>query len=79
MKDGENINLVDAFTPKDKKRVKITDLKFYISGGEGMTKKVTLKMTLELTRKSGVPASLVRASKLQIQSTFSETLFTYQN
>lgn len=72
-------NLVDAFTPLDEnKRVKITDLAFYVSGSETTNKKVTLKMTLELTRKSGVPASLVRASKLEIQSTFSDSIFTYQ-
>lgn len=78
-KNGTYINLVDAFTPWDEnKRVKITDLAFYVSGNETTSKKVTLKMTLELTRKSGVPVSLVRASKLEIQSTFSDSIFTYQ-
>ncbi|PID84600.1 hypothetical protein CSB09_00055 [Candidatus Gracilibacteria bacterium] len=78
--DGStSYNLVDSFTPDEQeKRVKITNLAFYISGDDNTSKKVTLKMTLELTRKSGIPASLVRATKLEIQSTFSDSILTYQ-
>ncbi len=45
-------NLVDSFRKEeDQKRVKISDLKFYITGDKednGTARKVTLKMTLEL-------------------------------
>ena len=54
-KDG--FNLVDSFVPKDEnKRVKIEDMKFYISG-DGVTteKKVTLVFTLVLMPRIGVP------------------------
>lgn len=74
--ESDNIvNLVDAFMPEDKKRVRITDLKFYISGGDDDAKKVTLKMTLELMARGGVPPSLVRASKMELQTTFSERIY----
>ncbi len=66
-------NLVDSFIPEEtRKRVKIQDLKFYISGWEFTTKKVTLVMTLILMPRVGVPASMVENTKLQIQTTISE-------
>lgn len=44
-------NLVDAFLQdEDSKRVKISDLKFYISGGDHDTHKVTLRMTVQLNQ-----------------------------
>ncbi len=46
---SDGYNLVDSFQIEDsKKRVRIRDLKFYISGEENDARKVTLKMTLEL-------------------------------
>ena len=66
-------NLVDSFVPEEpKKRVKITELKFYISWGESTTKKVTLVMTLALMPRIGVPASMIENTKLHIQTTISE-------
>jgi type II secretory pathway pseudopilin PulG len=72
--NGEDwYNLVDSFVPEEsKKRVKITDLRFYISGWESTTKKVTLVMTLALMPRIGVPASMIENTKLQIQTTISE-------
>lgn len=66
-------NLVDSFVPEEsKKRVKVQDLKFYVSGWEFTTKKVTLVMTLSLMPRIGVPLSLTESSKIQIQTTISE-------
>jgi type II secretory pathway pseudopilin PulG len=66
-------NLVDSFIPEEsRKRVKVQDLKFYISGWEFTTKKVTLVMTLTLMPRIGVPASMVENTKLHIQTTISE-------
>lgn len=70
---GDYYNLVDSFiSEEEKKRVKIEDLKFYISGGEFTTRKVTLVMRLGLMPRVGVPASMVTTTKLQIQTTISE-------
>ena len=69
-------NLVDSFrADDDQKRIKISDLSFYITGDDTNAPKVTLKMTLELMPRAGVPASLSRATKLEIQSTFSERFY----
>ncbi len=69
-------NLVDSFRVRDEeKRVKITDLGLYVTGDVHQTPKVTLKMTLELMPRAGVPPSLVRATKLEIQTTFSERFY----
>jgi prepilin-type N-terminal cleavage/methylation domain-containing protein len=66
-------NLVDSFIPEeDKKRVKIENLRFYISWDDFTTKKVTLVMTLALMPRIGVPASMVENTKLHIQTTMSE-------
>lgn len=66
-------NLVDAFIEGDnKKRVRITDLQFYIFGDENSAKKVTLNMELGLMPRDGVPRSLVNTSTMHIQTTFSE-------
>lgn len=66
-------NLVDSFrSEENRKRVKISDLKFYVSGGDHDMKKVTLKMTLQLMARDGVPASLIGNTKMEIQTTFSE-------
>lgn len=76
--NGEFYNLVDSFRADESaKRVKVTDAKFFISGDERTAQKVTLKMTLELMPRAGVPPSLVRATKLEIQSTFSERNYTH--
>jgi len=67
---------VDSFrADDDHKRIKISDLSFYITGDDTNAPKVTLKMTLELMPRAGVPASLSRATKLEIQSTFSERFY----
>ncbi len=69
----EYYNLVDSFVPEEsKKRVKITDFRFYISGWESTTKKVTLTMTLALMPRIWVPASMIENTKLHIQTTISE-------
>lgn len=74
---SKGYNLVDGFREDEaKKRIKITDLKFYISGTDaGAVPKVTLKMTLELMPRGGVPPSLVRATKLELQTTFSHRFY----
>lgn len=70
-------NLVDSFIPEEeKKRVKIEDMKFYISG-DGVTteKKVTLVFTLALMPRVGVPASMIGQTRLHVQTTISERFF----
>ena len=70
-------DLVDSFrSEQESKRVKITDLKFYVTGGDQDANKVTLKMTLELTARAGVPPSLIRSTKMEVQTTFSERPYT---
>ena len=77
--NDEYYNLVDAFRSDEKsKRVKITDLRFFVTGDDHNTHKVTLKMTLELMRRDGVPPSLVRATKMEVQTTFSERPYKIQ-
>lgn len=71
--NGNAYNLVDAFRADEKdKRVRITDLKFYITGGPNDANKVTLRMTLELAPRVGVGDKLIGATKMEIQTTFSE-------
>lgn len=66
-------NLADSFRQnEDAKRVKITDLNFYVSGGDDDAKKITLKMTVQLVPRVGISAELANSSKLDIQTTFSE-------
>ena len=77
--NNEYYNLVDAFRSDEKsKRVKITDLRFFVTGDDYNTRKATLKMTLELMRRDGVPPSLVRATKMEVQTTFSERPYKIQ-
>lgn len=74
--DYNYFNLVDSFRENEnEKRVKINDLKFEISGWENDVKKVTLKMTVSLTKKSWVPNSLINGSKMEIQTTISERFY----
>ncbi len=70
-------NLVDSFIPEEeKKRVKIEDLKFYISGDGNITeKKVTLVFTLVLMPRIGIPAWLIADTRLHIGTTISERFF----
>ena len=70
-------NLVDSFIPKDEeKRVKIEDLKFYISGdGLSTEKKVTLVFTLALMPRVGLPPALISDTRLHVQTTISERFF----
>ena len=66
-------NLVDSFTPDEsRKRVKITGLRFYVSGGEGTAHKVLLSMDLALIPRSGISANLASTTTLHIQTTISE-------
>ena len=76
-KDWTNAyNLVDSFIPEEsKKRVKIEDFRFYISGNEYTSKKVMMNFTLSLMPRIGVPESIVNTTKLQIQTTISERIF----
>lgn len=78
LSDGStnHYNLVDSFREDEsRKRVKISDLQFSLAGSEDSVKKLTIKMTLELTKKSWVPDSLIRASKMQVQTTISSEKF----
>ena len=70
-------NLVDSFVPEEeKKRVKIEDLKFYISGdGLSTEKKVTLVFTLALMPRVGLPPALISDTRLHVQTTISERFF----
>ncbi len=70
-------NLVDSFIPEEeKKRVKIENLNFYISGdGNTTEKKVTLVFTLVLMPRIGIPAWLIADTRLHIETTISERFF----
>lgn len=76
-KDWANAyNLADSFIPEEeKKRVKVEDLRFYISGDEHTSKKVTMNFTLSLLPRIGVPESIINTTKLRIQTTISERIF----
>ena len=73
-----SMNLVDSFIPDElKKRVKLTNMRFYISGdGIKTEKKVTLVFSLRLMSRPGVPPSLVSETEQHIQTTISERYFT---
>ena len=67
-------NLVDSFTvDESKKRVKIEDLKFYVSGDSITTsQKVMLKFDLSLIPRIGISQNIANGTKLHIQTTVSE-------
>lgn len=67
-------NLVDSFNPDEsRKRVKIEDLKFYVSGDSiNTSRKVLLNFTLSLMPRNGISPNLVSTTKLHIQTTISE-------
>lgn len=72
-KGSEYINLADFFIPEEsKKRIKIQNLKFYISGQNKWGKKVTLKMQLSLMPRVWVSADMLQSGLLDIQTTISE-------
>lgn len=73
-----SMNLVDSFIPDElKKRVKLTNMRFYINGDGIITeKKVTLVFSLRLMSRPGVPPSLVSETEQHIQTTISERYFT---
>jgi hypothetical protein len=73
-----SMNLVDSFIPDElKKRVKITNMRFYVSGdGIKTEKKVTLVLSLRLMTRTGIPSSLVSETEQHIQTTISERYFT---
>lgn len=77
LKEGSDYyNLVDSFIPEDeKKRVKIEDLAFYITGNDNVGKRVTLSFVLSLLPRIGVPSLLVWTSKQRIQVTFIQRLW----
>ncbi|MBC7503721.1 prepilin-type N-terminal cleavage/methylation domain-containing protein [Candidatus Gracilibacteria bacterium] len=67
-------NLVDSYTPDEsRKRVKIEDMRFYVSG-DGLTtsRKVMMRLDLSLMPRNGISQSLVSTTKLHIQTTISE-------
>ncbi len=70
-------NLVDSFVPEEeKKRVKIEDLKFYVSGdGISSEKKVTLVFTVALMPRIWVPPALISDTRMHIQTTFWERFY----
>jgi hypothetical protein len=73
-------NLVDSFTPDEsRKRVKITNLTFYVSGGEGTAHKVLLSMDLALIPRNGISATLASTTTLHIQTTISERWWRQNN
>ena len=67
-------NLVDSFTAEEsRKRVKITNLAFYVSGDViGTAQKVLLSMDLALMPRNGISAALASTTTLHIQTTISE-------
>ena len=67
-------NLVDSFHPDDnQKRVKIEDLKFYVSGdGVSSARKVVIVFDIGLMAKNGLSARFAGSTKLHIQTTLSE-------
>ena len=67
-------NLVDSFTPDEsRKRVKIANLRFYVSGdGVSTAHKVLLSMDLALIPRNGISAALASTTTLHIQTTISE-------
>ncbi len=67
-------NLVDSFIPDEsRKRVKIEDIKFYISGDSiNTSRKVLIRLDLSLIPRNGLTQSLLSTSKLHIQTTISE-------
>lgn len=69
------VNLVDSFVPDEsKKRVKLEDMKFYLSGdGEHTEKKLTLVFTLALMNRGA--GFLLSDTKLHIQTTISEQYY----
>ena len=73
----EAYNLVDSFIPLDsKKRVKIQDLRFFISwDGIHTERKVTIVFTLALMPRIGVPNLSVENSTLSIQTTITARSF----
>ncbi len=70
-------NLVDSFIPEEsKKRVKIRDLRFFISwDGVKTERKVTLVFTLTLMPRIGVPNLSVENSTLSVQTTITARSF----
>lgn len=73
LRGTEYYNLVDSFIGEEsKKRIKIDDLRFYVSGNGMATKKVTLVMTLALMPRIGVPFAQIESTKLHIQTTISD-------
>lgn len=67
-------NLVDSFIPDEtRKRVKVTNLRFYVSGdGVGTAYKVLLSMDLALIPLGGISVNLASSTVLHIQTTISE-------
>ncbi len=67
-------NLVDSFNPdENKKRVKIENFQFYVSGdGTSTSRKVTMNFYLSLMPRNGISQNLANTTKLHIQTTLSE-------
>ncbi len=72
-----SIDLIDMYRidPKEK-RVRLENMRFYISGQDQiMEGKVTLVMTLALTRKSGISGMFLEETKIRLQTTISERAY----
>lgn len=67
-------NLVDSFISDEyKKRVKIEDIKFYVSWDSVNTsRKVTVRFDLSLMPRNGLSQNMLNSSKVRIQTTISE-------
>jgi hypothetical protein len=65
---------VDSFNPEEnQKRVKIEDLKFYVSGDSiNTSRKVLVNFTLSLIPRNGISQNLANTTKLHIQTSISE-------
>lgn len=70
----DGYNLVDSSNPDEsRKRVKITDLRFYVSGdGVWTARKVMMSFTLALIPGRGISSNLSSTTELHIQTTISE-------
>ncbi len=70
------LNLADSFIPDEsKKRVKIRNATFFVSGNDLTENKVTMIFTLTLTNQSGVKGEYLANSDFTIQTTISERGF----
>lgn len=72
----EYYNTLDSFIPfDDKKRVKATSFRVYVSWDERTSNKVTIVLSLALMPRIWVPSSLVGTYRLELQTTLSQRIW----